>query len=141
MGRNDFFGQIIYQGSVLRDPKFLLPNGKPTPKRFIVLNKNPIDNLIRFVLTTSQFHYYNKSPQWVKDQFVLIPSGSLPSFPLKTLINCAEVHTRTRVKLKEAYQKQRLEKLGTLPKQFLDKIIDIVARSIFIEEEIKKSIL
>jgi len=141
MGRNDFFDQIIHQGSVLRNPKLLLPNGKPTPKRFIILNKNPTDNLIHFILATSQFHYYNKSPQWVKDQFVLIPTGVLPLFPLKTLINCVEVHTRTRVRLKEIYQKRRLEKLGILPKQFLDKIIDIIARSIFIEEEIKKSIL
>ena len=141
MGRDDFFDQIIQQSSILRNPKFLLPNGKPTAKRFIILNKNPTDNLIHFILATSQFHYYNKSPQWVKDQFVLIPTGVLPLFPLKTLINCVEVHTRTRAELKKDYQKRRLEKLGILPKQFLDKIIEIVAKSIFVEEEIKKTIL
>ncbi len=138
---NDSPGQIFQQGSVLRDPKFLLPSGRYKPKILIILNKNSTENLIRSVLTTSQFDFYDRSPQSIKNCFVLIPVGVVSFLPLKTLIKCEEIHTLPRSKLEEAYQKQRLEKLGTLPKQFLDKIIDIVARSIFIEEEIKKSIL
>ena len=141
MGCNDPSNQIFQQGFVLRDPKFLLPDGRYRCKTFVVLNKNPTHNLIHSVLTTSQFSFYNRAPQWIKNQFVLIPAGAISFFRLKTLINCENIYTLPRLKLEEAYRKRRIEKFGILPKQFLDKIIDIIRSSILIETEIKESIL
>ena len=63
MRHNGSPGQIFQQGSVFRDPKFLLPDGRYKPKIFVILNKNPSDNLIHSVLTTSQFNFYDRTPQ------------------------------------------------------------------------------
>ncbi len=135
------FDQIFQQGSVLKYSKFLLSDGRRKPKIFVILNKNPTHNLMRCVLTTSQFNFYNKSPQWKKDQFVLIPAGSVSFLPVKTFINCEVTYTLPKSKLVEAYRKQKLESFGILPKKFLDKVIDIIRSSILIETEVKKAIL
>lgn len=133
--------QIFRQGSVLKHPKFLLPDGRRTPKFFIILNKNPTDDIIRFILPTSQSNFYNRSPEWIKKSFIVVPAGTVPFFPTDTFIKCTEIHSLKKPILKELYRKRELERLGILPKQFLDQVVDVIRNSFLIEGDIKKSIL
>ncbi len=127
------YGSILYG-------KMLLPDGSHHTKFFIILNKQPKDQVIHFVFTTSQTRFYNRRSQF-RSQFVKIPKGEIGVFRSETLINCTNIESSQRDILERKLQRKELKRLGILPEKYLDRIRGIIERSILIEDETKERII
>ena len=114
-------------------------SGVTKKKYLIVLNQNPADSETLLFLTTSQVDFFKKNPSF-KDH-IIINAGVVPFFPLETVINCNGVQCMGRAELKKRYREKKLDIVGNLPKEIIEKIDKIVSVSRYISPRHKKAIL
>lgn len=131
------FEKEFARGAVLIT-EMQFPSGTRRLKYIVVLNKNPADSATLLFLTTSQTDYYRRFPHV---DHILIQPNTLAFFPKETVLDCREVFSMERKDLKKRYQEAALKFVGTLPRDYMDRIDRLVASSRLISRRHKKMIL
>lgn len=132
------FERYFGRGSVLATEMHFY-SGVSKKKYLIVLNQNPADSETLLFLTTSQVEFFKRNPSF-KDH-ILIPAGTVSFFPLETVINCHGVQSMGREELKRRYRERKLDIVGSLPNEIMERIDRIVTASRYISPRHKKAIL
>ena len=133
-----FFEKDFNRGAVLATEMFF-SDGTTRKKYLVVLNQHPADSETLLFLTTSKVDFYEKHSGLL--DCIKVEVGTLPFFPLVTIINCRQVQPMPRAELKKRFREGKLIFLGNLPQNILEKIDQIVAASRLISVRHKKAIL
>ena len=133
------FDEQVRQGTVVYYIGYPF-NTEIKNKFLVLLNHDCSQSEIYYFLTTSQTKLY-KSTRKFKKYFVFVPDNTVSFFSRPTLINCMELESISRDKLREKYGNRELEFKGMLPESFMNKVIDILKTSRLIAEKTKKLIL
>ncbi|MBI3314057.1 MAG: hypothetical protein HYZ83_07460 [Candidatus Omnitrophica bacterium] len=132
------FERYFNRGAVL-STEMHFHSGISKKKYLIVLNQNPAESETLFFLTTSKLEFFQTNPSF-KDHLVIKP-GTVPFFPLETVINCNGVQAMGRGELKRRYREKQLGIVGHLPKDIMVEIDQMVRASRYISPRHKKAIL
>ena len=132
------FEKYFVRGAVLAT-EMHFHSGVSKKKYLVVLNENPAESETLLFLTTSQLEFFKKHPAF-KDH-IIIKAGTVSFFSLETVINCNGVQCMGRIELKKRYQEKKLDIVGNLPAEIMEKINGIVASSRQISLRHKKIIL
>lgn len=128
----------IKKGTVIKtDYQF---RGKNHKKYFIVLNKDPQENPLVCVITTSQLDFYIKNSLVSADTLTIAPNY-IPCFDKPTVVDCSQIYRLTKEQIKTSFLNKAVTFAGELPEDLIEKIDDIVRSSRLITGVDKKKIL
>lgn len=135
-----FFARLK-RGCVVKAPVHFQGTGDTKEKFLVLLNQDhgAVDPLFFFV-TSSKLAFFERNPALQADA-VFIEPGTLTFFPLRTVINCREIHSFPKGDVEELAGQRRIEVVGDLPTAMLEQIDRIVAVSKLISPADKKRIL
>ena len=135
-----FFARLK-RGCVVKAPVHFHGTGDTKEKFLVLLNQDhgAVDPLFFFV-TSSKLAFYERNPALQADA-VFIEPDTLQFFPLRTVINCREVHSFPKADVEELAGQRRIEVVGALPQAMVEQIDRIVAASKLISPADKKRIL
>jgi len=135
---DEIFEKEFKRGAILSTEMVFSKTGERKREYIIILNQNPAEAETLLFLTTSKTAYYDKHPT---ADHIRIAVGTLPSFPLETIINCQEVFAISRSELKSRFRSNVLRFSGNLPPETMGRIDQIVRASRMISPRHKKAIL
>jgi hypothetical protein len=130
------FDQSLKQGTV---GKRIFPF-KPTPKFFIVLNKDPQENELLLFLTQSDPQYALRNTILKTHLIKTNPHESDAIFYKDCYIDCTTVHVLERSKLLSEFIYDASILIGILPGALLAEVKETVMHSILIEQEYQERI-
>jgi len=113
-------------------------------KRLIILNNQFLLDEIYFVFTTSQVEYFitNKDVDLIKLNTLFFRAGETFLNPDKDMIiDCRKVRQISKENLARNWNNHRLDFLGVLPLDIMEKIDNILKRSNLISPKVKQHIL
>jgi hypothetical protein len=130
------FDQSLKQGTV---GKRIFPF-KATPKFFIVLNKDPQEDMLLLFLSQSDPQYALRNPILKTHLIKTNPDDSDKIFHKDCYIDCTKVHQLERGKLLSEFISDPSILLGILPDILLREVIKTVMHSKLIELEFQERI-
>ena len=133
------FDNEIKKGCVLRTT-IRFADGCERNKYCVTVSYSSKDDPLVFVLTTTKTDFYDAHPEFNRD-IIRLPANKLPLFPKDTIINCRELHTLDKSRLKKSYQNSGLTFIGHLPEDCISKIDDIVKSSCLLSLNQKRCVL
>lgn len=135
-----FFARLK-RGCVVRVPVHFHETGDTKEKFLVLLNLDhgAVDPLFFFV-TSSKLAFFERNPALQADA-VFIEPGTLKFFPLRTVINCREIHSFPKGDIEELAGQRRIEVVGDLSAAIVEQIDRIVAVSKLISPADKQRIL
>lgn len=134
--RSLLFDQSLKQGTV---GKRVFPF-KPTPKFFIVLNKDPQEEELLLFLTQSAPQYALRHTILKTHLIKTNPDGSDNIFHKDCYIDCTKVHQLERSRLLSEFINDTSILIGILPDTLLAEVIRTVMHSNLIEQEYQERI-
>jgi hypothetical protein len=134
--RSLLFDQSLKQGTV---GKRLFPF-KPTPKFFIILNKDPQENGLLLFLSQSDPQYALRHPILKTHLIKTNPEDSDNIFYKDCYIDCTQVHRLDRSQLLSEFINDTSILIGFLPAALLAEVIRTVMHSNLIEQEFQERI-
>ncbi len=131
----------LKRGCVVKAPVHFHGTGDTKEKFLVLLNRDhgAMDPLFFFV-TSSKLAFFERNLT-MKADAVFIEPGTLQFFPLRTVINCREVHAFPKVDVEELAGQRRIEVVGDLPQAMVAQIDRIITASKLISVADKKRIL
>jgi hypothetical protein len=134
--RSVLFDQSLKQGTV---GKRIFPF-KPTPKFFVVLNKDPQEEELLLFLSQSNPEYALRNTILKTHLIKTNPGDSDKIFHKDCYIDCTKVHTLERSRLLSEFINDPSILIGILPAPLLDEMIRTVMYSNLIEQEYQERI-
>jgi hypothetical protein len=129
----------IRRGTVIRVLS-QFPDGSQRYKYFIAISRDIHIDPIIFVITTSNIDFYLKFPKFNNDA-ISIAAKTISFFQKDTVIDCRQIHQFSREILKQRFRENLLQFTGEMPKEFLDKIDQVIRQSKLLPKNQKKLIL
>lgn len=135
-----FFARLK-RGCVVRAPVHFHKTEATKEKFLVLLNLDDgAGDPLFFFLTSSKLAFFERNPT-LKAEAVFIEPGTLGFFPLRTVINCRELHSFPKADIEELAGQRRIEVVGDLLPAIMAQIDRIVADSKLISKADKKRIL
>lgn len=135
------FRSRLKRGSILRAPVHFQETTTTRWKYLVLLNqKHQDDDSLLFFLSSSQLAFYDKYPI-LKADAVFIEPGTINCFPLRTVVNCREVHTFQKADIENLVVQRRIEVVGDMSPELMTRIDRIISESKLINSADKKKIL
>ena len=128
------------KGTVIRLKYHFTNSINPRNKYFVSLSLDPSANPIVFVITTSKIDFFLRHPQFNNDA-ITVTAKSLDYFTEDTVIDCRQIHSLSRDKLRDHFKQKTLQFIGRLPLEYIEKIDAVIPRSKLISKEVKRLIL
>lgn len=133
------FERGIERGCVIRT-LYQFDEEDPIYKYFVAISKDPQNDPLLFVITTSNPCFFNKHPQYEQD-IIRIPKGVFDFFPCETILDCKRIFKHAKDNLRTRLEAKELVFCGHLTETYLSKIDETIKNSRHISLQDKRLIL
>lgn len=131
------FSAVLIQGGAF---KAQLKNDN-YPRFYFVLNKNPENDNILFLLTSTTAFDLHRNCEGGDDIHVPLSQEDYRGFTTDCVICCNNYKKVEKSRLEIILKKQEYRLLEPIPKKVLQKILNAIAKSIVVEPNVKAKIL